>query len=201
MNTNEGLMPVGRAADLIRAGKYLSIGGDEQALRQLPAGNWIGGTIPYFMANDGGKISRDQVFVHEIKGFSAPPIMRSERGGSGAFGTTSKSVSRRGRSSTGIDRPFASTSISPSARRCTQKCASSATTPSRGQASNLGGAVSVAMHEHASAGDGARVSAAPRIASWARRERGIARRKSRPGYMRRCERACILAALCHTAPT
>ena len=69
-------MPVGRAADLIRAGKYLSIGGDEQALRQLPAGNWIGGTIPYFMANDGGKISLDQVFVHEIKGFSAPPIMR-----------------------------------------------------------------------------------------------------------------------------
>lgn len=50
----EGLMPVGEAAELIRSGKYLSIAGDEQALKQLPTGNWIGGTIPYFMAEQGG---------------------------------------------------------------------------------------------------------------------------------------------------
>jgi len=76
VNTKDGLMPVAQAADLIRAGKYLCIAGDEQALRQLPAGNWIGGTIPYFMTRDGGKISRDQVFVNEITGFSAPPTLR-----------------------------------------------------------------------------------------------------------------------------
>lgn len=52
----EGLMPVGEAAELIRSGKYLSIAGDEQALKQLPTGNWIGGTIPYFMAEQGGRL-------------------------------------------------------------------------------------------------------------------------------------------------
>ncbi len=76
MNAKIGLMPVTQAVDMIRAGKYLSIAGDEQALRQLPAGNWIGGTIPYFMSKDGGKISRDEVYVNEINGFSSPPVLR-----------------------------------------------------------------------------------------------------------------------------
>lgn len=76
MKTTQGLMPVAAAAELIRAGKYLSIAGDEAALRQLPTGQWIGGTIPYFMAADGGTVSRDQVYVNEIATFAAPPVLR-----------------------------------------------------------------------------------------------------------------------------
>jgi len=52
----------------IQQGEFLSIAGDESLLAQLPAGNWIGGTIPYFMDNDGGKVSRDHLFVHTING-------------------------------------------------------------------------------------------------------------------------------------
>ncbi len=69
-------MSISRASELIRNGKFLSIAGDETALRQLPQGNWIGGTIPYFMAAEGGTVSREQVFVTEIDGFASPPQLR-----------------------------------------------------------------------------------------------------------------------------
>lgn len=74
--SKEGLMTVAAAAELIGSGKYLCIAGDEEALRQLPVGHWIGGTIPYFMAQGGGQVSRDQVFVNEIAIFAAPPSIR-----------------------------------------------------------------------------------------------------------------------------
>ncbi|MGE5471092.1 MAG: DUF6976 family protein [Bacteroidota bacterium] len=70
------LMGVGDVAELIRSGKYLSVAGDEQALRQLPTGNWIGGTIPYFMAEQGGVVSREQVYVNEIETFGESPLIR-----------------------------------------------------------------------------------------------------------------------------
>lgn len=76
MKTQQELMSVSRAAELINAGKYLSIAGDEAALRQLPQGHWIGGTIPYFMAAAGGTVSREQVFVSEVSGFAVPPQLR-----------------------------------------------------------------------------------------------------------------------------
>jgi hypothetical protein len=69
-------MPVAAAAELIRCGRYLCIAGDEAALRQLPIGNWIGGTIPYFMASSGGTVSREQVFVHLVGDFATPPQLR-----------------------------------------------------------------------------------------------------------------------------
>lgn len=53
---------------LIYAGDYLMIAADEGILSQLPAGNWIGGTIPYFMEESGGVISREKIFVHNIEG-------------------------------------------------------------------------------------------------------------------------------------
>ena len=46
----------------IRAGKCISRSEGRTSAAATSRRNWIGGTIPYFMANDGGKISRDQVF-------------------------------------------------------------------------------------------------------------------------------------------
>ena len=46
----------------IEKGKNLLLAGDENLLSQLPEGNWIGGTIPYFMAADGGKITKEEIF-------------------------------------------------------------------------------------------------------------------------------------------
>ena len=76
MKATAKLVSIGQASDLINSGKYLNIAGDEVALRQLPKGNWIGGTIPYFMADEGGTITRDKVFVNEIEVFGQVPTLR-----------------------------------------------------------------------------------------------------------------------------
>ena len=76
MNSLAKLVSVGAAAELINNGKTLVIAGDETALRQLPAGNWIGGTIPYFMAEQGGLVTREQVFVNELEVYGEAPTIR-----------------------------------------------------------------------------------------------------------------------------
>jgi hypothetical protein len=53
-------------ARLIAAGKTLLLAGEEKLLASLPPGNWIGGTIPYFMAGQGGCFCQDKIFVTEI---------------------------------------------------------------------------------------------------------------------------------------
>ncbi len=55
---------------LIRQQRNLVLAGEEALLRALPEGNWIGGTIPYFMNVDGGKASRQQVFVLEVPDYA-----------------------------------------------------------------------------------------------------------------------------------
>jgi hypothetical protein len=58
----------------IEAGEFLIVACDESILSQLPSGNWIGGSIPYFMGDDGGIVSRDIIFVHTISGCAQPRI-------------------------------------------------------------------------------------------------------------------------------
>jgi len=51
----------------ITDGRTLLLAGDEDALRQLPKGKWLAGTIPYFISHEsGGLVSREQVFVTDI---------------------------------------------------------------------------------------------------------------------------------------
>ena len=51
---------------LITQGRNLLLAADERVLSQLPAGNWIGGTIPYFMAECGGQFTQEHIYVTEI---------------------------------------------------------------------------------------------------------------------------------------
>jgi hypothetical protein len=51
---------------LINEGKQLLLAGDEKILRELPAGKWIAGTIPYFMGEDGGIFTKEKIFVTEL---------------------------------------------------------------------------------------------------------------------------------------
>jgi len=60
------LLDPGETARRILAGQSLILAGEEHLLATLPPGNWIGGTIPYFMANDGGRLCKDKIFVTEI---------------------------------------------------------------------------------------------------------------------------------------
>ena len=54
---------------LINEGKRLLIAADEKLLRQLPKGNWIAGSIPYFMGDQGAITSRDKLFANELPDF------------------------------------------------------------------------------------------------------------------------------------
>ncbi len=52
---------------MIESGRKLLLAGDEDALRQLPKGDWIGGTIPYFISADkGGMVSREMICATDI---------------------------------------------------------------------------------------------------------------------------------------
>ena len=53
----------------INEGKNLILAGDEKTLTELPRGNWIAGTIPYFMAENGGLFSRDKIYVTELPSY------------------------------------------------------------------------------------------------------------------------------------
>lgn len=55
------LMSVEEASELIRAGAKLLIAGDEPLLAALPNGDWIGGTTPYMMTEEGSVCSREKV--------------------------------------------------------------------------------------------------------------------------------------------
>lgn len=50
----------------IEEGKTLLLAGDRSVMDSLPKGNWIGGTIPYFMGDEGGVITKDQILVEEL---------------------------------------------------------------------------------------------------------------------------------------
>lgn len=45
----KSLCGLAEVSELIMKNKILIIAGDENLLLQLPLGNWIGGSIPYFM--------------------------------------------------------------------------------------------------------------------------------------------------------
>lgn len=67
-----------KAAEMIGSGATLAIAGDESVLSLLPNGNWIGGTIPYFMGQDGGVTTRSQLFVTPLPSYPGiqPSIQR-----------------------------------------------------------------------------------------------------------------------------
>lgn len=63
---NGRLVSAAEAAAAIHAGRVLWLSGDQSLLRQLPQGRWIGGSIPYFVAQNGGQTTRDKVYCSEL---------------------------------------------------------------------------------------------------------------------------------------
>jgi hypothetical protein len=54
----------------IAAGESLFLAGSREALSQLPRGNWVGGTICYFMTEEGCLLSEDRIFVTKVSDFA-----------------------------------------------------------------------------------------------------------------------------------
>jgi len=71
------LQTVEEARALIQSGAPLLLAGEESVLRSLPTGNWIGGTIPYFMTADGGVVDRERVFVTRFPDYVTPTLISS----------------------------------------------------------------------------------------------------------------------------
>ncbi len=65
-NTTNEMMTVSQVSELIQSGASLYLAASENCLKQLPCGQWIGGTIPYFMTETGGLISNDKILVTKI---------------------------------------------------------------------------------------------------------------------------------------
>jgi len=63
------LMSIQDASVLVWEDRTLILAADESVLRKIPQGNWIGGTIPYFITSDhGGMATQDMVFVTDLTG-------------------------------------------------------------------------------------------------------------------------------------
>lgn len=66
-NTIENkLYTVSEVSKFIKDGKLLALAGSESLLSQLPAGNWVGGTIPYFMTADVCQFNDAMIFVNDL---------------------------------------------------------------------------------------------------------------------------------------
>ncbi|BDG05212.1 DUF6976 family protein [Anaeromyxobacter oryzae] len=74
------LLHVEEVEALIRRGEPLLLAGDEAPLRRLPAGRWIGGTIPYFMTEEGGVVDRRRIFVERLPGLRDLGVRRYDEG-------------------------------------------------------------------------------------------------------------------------
>ncbi len=61
-------LPIEAVIEKIKSGEFLVIAADQNILSKLPSGNWIGGSIPYFMTDDGGIVSQEHIFVNTISG-------------------------------------------------------------------------------------------------------------------------------------
>lgn len=66
MNTSNKLYPIDQVIALINSGNQLVLAGNEDAIKKLPKGNWIGGSIPYFMDTDGGCFNDKLIFVTDF---------------------------------------------------------------------------------------------------------------------------------------
>lgn len=60
----------------IGAGERLILAGDESLLEDLPEGEWIAGSIPYFMTEEGGAFIRNKLFATAVPSFATDVDIR-----------------------------------------------------------------------------------------------------------------------------
>lgn len=77
METNNKLYQIEEVVKLIKKGNPLVLAGNENQLKKLPQGNWIGGTIPYFMDTTGGCFDKNKIFVTDFSDLAIEYKIRS----------------------------------------------------------------------------------------------------------------------------
>lgn len=76
MNFNK-MYTIDELSHLINQGKTFFLAGDEDALKKLPRGQWIAGTIPYFMSDTGGLVTKEKIFATEVPSYAAGITIKS----------------------------------------------------------------------------------------------------------------------------
>jgi hypothetical protein len=71
-----GLHSPADVSGMIKEGRVLLLAGDENLLSKLPAGNWIAGTSVNFIAENGGVMDHDRIFVTDIAAHAASAAIR-----------------------------------------------------------------------------------------------------------------------------
>lgn len=66
MTETNGMFSLAAVSELVASGRAILLAGDEALLDQVPRGNWIGGTTPYFMGEQGGLQSKELLHVAVI---------------------------------------------------------------------------------------------------------------------------------------
>lgn len=61
----------------IEEGRLLALAADERVLSLLPKGNWIAGTLPYFMDIDKGVFTQDLIFVNELSNYTSNFLIKN----------------------------------------------------------------------------------------------------------------------------
>jgi len=60
------LKTVAEVSAMLEKGQWLHISGATELLTQLPKGNWIGGSIEYFLTSEGGVTTDEKLFIQEM---------------------------------------------------------------------------------------------------------------------------------------
>lgn len=63
---NNDIYSLDEITALVAQGVPLILAGDEKVLSKVPKGNWIGGTIPYFITQKGGAFTQEKIFATKI---------------------------------------------------------------------------------------------------------------------------------------
>lgn len=67
---NNDIYTLDEITAMVKNGDPLILAGDEKVLSKVPKGNWIGGTIPYFISKEGGEFSQEKIFATKIPDFA-----------------------------------------------------------------------------------------------------------------------------------
>lgn len=60
----------------IKLGRTLVIAADDSLLKQLPEGNWIGGSNPYLLDSDGGKYTEELIHIQDFTDIAEESMFR-----------------------------------------------------------------------------------------------------------------------------
>lgn len=71
------IMKIDEVKTKILQGEFLMLAGEEALLKQLPQGLWIGGTIPYFMGENGGFCSPDYILVKTLPDYIKNAVIKT----------------------------------------------------------------------------------------------------------------------------